>query len=281
MQCFQARFCVQLTYGRKIIQNYPILMFIYFLLRSPYKMYQTNPTYSPILATGSDRRSRKRKSISWQSEDKLLKVHHFELIADERVNVTRVNNIDQQNDPNASFSAISGSSLNVNNKVHNAPGVKISNASVDPVRRHSSKTESDTTNLPWRPLILIDFTPELSPPGWNSKERSVQAERELCVLGAIDLPGQPWTLDEPEQQSKPGSSNGPNVGPSSAPTTDLLSESDKEDSSSTKIIPLDSAYGVYVEYNDMYNSKFVNGVSCLPRPATYQCPSYTGGFRQL
>lgn len=193
------------------------------------QLYSPNTTTntSTSTSTSNTNRSRKRKSISWQSDDKLLKIHHFELIADERINVARVY-YDPQNDTNASQTAASS----------NASGVKISNASVDPVRR-PSKNESDLKcidYLPWRPLILIDFTPELPPPGWNSKERSAQAERESCVLGAIDLPGQSSTLDEPEQQSKSGSS-----------------ESNKEDPNATKEIPSESADGIYVEYPEMYS----------------------------
>lgn len=237
----------------------------------PHPLLATPPTrrqdaryapYTPILATGSDRRSRKRKSISWQSEDKLRQFHHFELIPDERINVTR-NSIDQQNDTNASISAVGGSNLNANNKVHNAPGVKISNASVDPVRRLSSKNESECVNyMTWRPLILIDFTPELPPAGWNSKERSTQAERESCVLGAIDLPGQPSTLDEPEQQLKLGSSNGASPSGSSSSSTPSISAVDvlKDEPSSPKIIPSESTDGIYVEYPDMYTTDIINGI---------------------
>lgn len=205
---------------------------------------------NPILLS-SDRRSRKRKSIQWQPDEKIHKIHYFEYIADERINVTKINT-DKQNESNASANSAGGSSLNANNKLPNAVGGKISNASVDPVRRSSAKTDSDKCleYSAWRPLIPIDFTPELPSPGWNSIERSAQAEREAYVLGAIDLPGQAATLDEPDQQPKSGPTNGTNT---SDPTN-------KESVSDVKIIPSDSSEGMYTEYPDMYGSEFVNGV---------------------
>lgn len=206
---------------------------------SPY----TKP--SPILLS-SDRRSRKRKSITWQPDEKIQKVHYFEYIADERINVTRLNNPDQQNDTNASANLVAGSNLNANNKTLNAVGGKVSNNSVESaVWRSDGKAESDKSieYSPWRDLLPIDFTPELPSPGWNSIERSAQAVRETYVLGAIDLPGQPSTLDEPES------------GTSTATTT---SESSTKDGASTvKIIPPDSADGVHTEYQNMYNSDIV------------------------
>lgn len=218
------------------------------------------PYSKPILLTG-DRRSRKKKSITWQSAEKIHKVHYFEYIPDERVNVTRLNNLDQQNDTNASTANAAGgsSSLNANaNKLPNAVGGKISNASVDPIRRPISKAEADkcVEYLPWRPLVLIDFTPELPSPGWNSLERSAQAERENYVLGAIDLPGQPSTLDEPDGQPTQGTK------PEGAGSNSSINceSSTNDDASSLKIIPLENPEGMFTEYPDMYNSEIVNGV---------------------
>lgn len=183
----------------------------------------------PILLSG-DRRSRKRKSIkvSWQPDEKIHKVHYFEYIADERVNVTRINNNDQLNDANASG----------NNKLSlNAAGNKISNAFVDPISRSVSERCIEYVS-PWPALVLIDFTPELPSPGWNSIERSAQAERESYVLGAIDLPGQPSTLDEP----------GPNASNTSEPSNHCT------------IIPSESTEGIITEYPDMYITTMTNSI---------------------
>lgn len=216
----------------------------------------TRPSPYPILL-GSDRRSRKRKSLTWQTDEKMRQIHYFEYIADERINVTRINSSEnQQNDANATTNVDGGSSQNANNRLPIAPGSKISNASVDPIKRvFNGKVESEKVfeYSPWRTPVLIDFVPELPSPGWASVERTAQAERESCVLGAIDLPGQPSTLDEPDQIPKSGSSNG-TIG------TAISEQNAKEEVNNVKIIPLDNAEGMYTEYQDMYNSELVNGV---------------------
>lgn len=191
-------------------------------------MVRSHPYSKPILLSG-DRRSRKRKSLTWPSEDKIHKVHYFEYIVDERINVTRLNTADQANSPNASTTLPGGPSLNANNKMPIPGGVKI-----------STRVDSDKCMdyVPWQSLILIDYTPELPSPGWNSIERSAQAERENYVLGAIDLPGQPSTLDEPDQQSKQGA-NDSNV--------------------IVKEVPLDNPEGTFREYTDMYSDPYCPG----------------------
>lgn len=251
--------------------------------------------YTPILSKSSDRnKTRKRRSISWQSEDKLLQIHHFELIADERVNVYRENSIQQStidadnstnsNDPNnkgilsnseGSVNKFPNPSQNFENVGMNSPFAK-------------SRNDSDPTtvdNFPWRPLISIDYDPELPPPGWNSSERIAQAERETCVLGAIDLPGQPSILDEPDQdypttnssiisrQSSDSANGNPNslFNDSSTNSETLSAYQQQQSNTSTNtnqqddlIIPLESAHGVYREYYDMYTSHV------QPYYATYQ-----------
>lgn len=203
------------------------------------------PKVNPILLK-ADRQSRRKKSISWQSDEKITKVHYFEYIADERINVSRPNNADQQNESNASAGA--------NNKTTNQIGGKISNSSVDPIRRFNGKSDNEKfyEYLPWRPLTLIDYKPDLPAPGWKSVERSAQAERETYVLGAIDLPGQPSILDEPDNQSKPGSSPSPN-----GTITDINT---KDGALDVKTIPEDNPEGMYTEYNDMYSGDCVNGI---------------------
>jgi len=190
------------------------------------KKPKTRPTpYAKPILLKPDRRNRKKKSITWQADEKITSVRYFDLIEDERVNMHKINIENQQNEQQAG-----GSSLN--NKMP------------------SSKCESDKPieYLAWRPLILIDFTPTLPSPGWNSIERSAQAEREVYVLGAIDLPGKPSTLDEP----------------------DAAATISKDDNSDIKIIPLDNPDGMFTEYPNMYNTDIVNGVrlpSDDPTPA--------------
>lgn len=161
-----------------------------------------------------------------------------------------------------------GSSSNALNKLQpSSIGDKMSNASVDPLRRfNDGKTnEPNEPKLPiWRPLILIDFTPELPSPGWNSIERSAQAERETYVLGAIDLPGQPSTLDEPDQQqqqlklnSTPSTNNGTSLTSSASSKGDSATG---DGTSSIKIIPIDNPEGMTSEYHGLYESEIVNGV---------------------
>lgn len=203
---------------------------------------------NPILVVGSDRRSRKRKAkVTWQTDEKIQKVHYFEYDADERINVTRLNNntVDQQNPDlsNLPSNVAGGFNLNANNKVPNAVGGgRILNASVDPIRRSNSKNDSDKCieYLPWRSLIPIDFTPELQSPGWNSIERSAQAERETYVLGAIDLPGQPSTIDEPDQPTKTESN---------VTTTD---SNLKDGAQSIIDIPADNVEGNFTVHSNMY-----------------------------
>lgn len=215
---------------------------------------RATPYSKPILLT-TDRQSRTRKSLKWQSDEKIQKVHYFELIEDERINVTRYNVDNTQNDTNAA----GGSSLN--NKIIDSEGGKISNANVDPIRRPNGRVDSAGKHpieySPWR-LIQIDIAPKLPSPGWNSSERKAQAEREQYVLGAIDLPGQPSTLDEPDQQPKTTTSS--NNGNNNNTSTNNDSSTAKDDASNIKTIPLDNPEGSYTEYNDMYNSEVVNGV---------------------
>lgn len=215
---------------------------------SPYPT--TKPTSSILL--GPDRQSRKRKSLSWQPDNEILKVRYFEYIADERINVTRVNTNDQQKDTNASANLASGSSLNnAQNKLSNsAAGMNVSlTGSVDPVDRlNNGKHDlAEKEYSPWL-LVPIDFAPELPSPGWNSMERTAQAEREQYVLGAIDLPGLPSILDEPDNYN--------------ATTTSSSSDSATKEGESAKLIPLDSDEGVDTSYtnDNMYNSEIVNGV---------------------
>lgn len=223
------------------------------------------PTVNPILLS-ADRRGRRKKSISWQSDEKITKVHYFEYIPDERTNMSR-SNTDQLNDPNASGS---GSSLIANDKM---VGGKISN--IDPVRRFNGKNDNEKVYeyLPWRDLILIDYKPDLPAPGWKSIERSAQAERETYVLGAIDLPGQTSILDEPDpQQLKPGSS-------SSANDTNT-----KDGQLDVKIIPEENAEGMYTEYNDMYSNDCVNGIkvqSDNPQPIVQNVSPFCGQQSQI
>lgn len=244
------------------------------------------PYSKPILLSG-DRRSRKKNvRLSWPSEEKIHKVHYFEYIPDERCNVTRMNNTDQQNDANASANSASGSSLNPN--ANKAVGAKISHASVDPIRRSNGKTESEkyVEYSPWRPLILIDFTPELPSPGWNSLERSAQAERETYVLGAIDLPGQPSTLDEPDQQQQTKAQTTSADGSSNVGNTSTTYESTnaKDDASNIKTIPLENPEGMFTEYPDMYSSEIINGVKMPtdnPQPVVPNMTSFCNQQSQL
>ena len=192
-------------------------------------MVRSHPYSKPILLSG-DRRSRKRKSLKWPTDENLKKVHFFELIADERINVHKLNSVEQANGPNASTTLPGGPSLNVNNKIPIPGGVKTS-AKVDSDKCVEYAQWPDT-------LLLIDYTPELPSPGWNSVERSAQAERENYVLGAIDLPGQPSTIDEPDQQTK--------VGPNDSSTV-------------VKDIPLDNPEGTFREYVDMYSNPYCPG----------------------
>lgn len=203
-----------------------------------------SPYHSKPILLSNDRSSRKRKSISWEPDDKIQKVHYFDYVADERINVTRLNNVgDRQIDANASaMAATSGTSSPTAN--NDSPlGTKMSNASVDPLKRSYGKNESADKfieRLPWPSrLDKIDYTPELPSPGWNSTERSAQAERETYVLGAIDLPGQPSFVDEPDQQPR---------------------SSSDENNDGEKTVPIDSAEGMFVEYPSMYKSEVVNGV---------------------
>lgn len=198
---------------------------------------------NPILISASRSQRKNKSKVSWHSE--LEKYHYFEYVADERINVTRLNNSDQQqqqaaqqNDiANASATSAPGSSLN---KVPNAAG---SDVFVDPLRRLGINSKDDSANasntatagataattgivaapaaaaertvieyFPWRSLIPLDFIAELQSPGWGSLERSAQAERESYVLGAIDLPGQASVLYEPDELGNNKSSS------SSAPT---------------------------------------------------------------
>lgn len=232
------------------------------------------PKVNPILLS-ADRQGRRKKSISWQSDEKITKVHYFEYIADERINVTKPNIDLTLNDPNASTS---GSSLIANNKII---GGEISNSSVDPVRRFKNDNEKVYDYLNWRPLILIDYKPDLPAPGWKSVERSAQAERETYVLGAIDLPGQPSILDEPDpQQSKPGSSSSAN-GTSSFITNDTNTKDGKSD---VKIIPEDNPEGMYTEYNDMYSGDCVNGIKMQndnPQPVVQNMSPFCGQQSQI
>lgn len=259
--------------------------------------------YTPILLKSSDRRSRKRKSISWQTEDKLLQVHHFELIDDERVNVYR-ENIQQSTssdaDPPPTFSN-NPTNPNVDNKgvaSNFGAGVKMfpnsqHNNGGSPYKKARNESISNIVdNFPWRPLISIDYDPELPAPGWNSSERIAQAERENYVLGAIDLPGQPSTLDEPDEDypnqiSSGLKSNPPNSSilrddPTNGNSSRLYNSSNNLDdtqshnqqsaqthhqtnpNSEELIIPLESAHGVYREYYDMYTTHI------QPNYSTYQ-----------
>lgn len=220
------------------------------------------PYSKPILLT-NDRRHRKKKSISWQPDEKIQKVHYFEFIADERVNVTRVNDLNQptvESAPTAaSQSVVAGSSPNAHANRLNPLVGRSAQADVDPLSKRTNPNNRQDSNegikyMEWK-LILIDFTPELPSPGWNSVERSAQAERETYVLGAIDLPGQPSTLDEPD-----------------GPSGNELSTKD-DASSGVKIIPLDNPEGMYTEYPDMYNSEIVNGVRVADRGVLCAVPS--------
>lgn len=223
---------------------------------------------NPILLS-SDRRSRKRKSLTWRPDDKLKEWHYFELIADERVNVSPAGRAGTDHQIDASAGG-SSSSIAINKLQLGSIGDKISTASVDPLRRSNDgkANEPNEPKLPaWRPLISIDFTPELPSPGWNSIERSAQAERETYVLGAIDLPGQPSTLDEPDQQQQQlrlasatssTSNNGPTMASGSGGKSD--STNGGEGTSSVKIIPIDNPEGMTSEYQSLYECEIVNGV---------------------
>lgn len=240
---------------------------------SPYPVVK--PSGSILL--GADRQSRKRKSLSWQPDEKIHKVHYFEYIADERINVTKVN--DQPRDTtNASANLASGSSLN---KLSNAAagGAGLS----DLVDRTNGKHDSiEKEYSPWH-LVPIDFAPELPSPGWNSIERTAQAEREQYVLGAIDLPGLPSTLDEPDQVYNTNATTSSD--PANAATT--------REGECPKIIPLDSDEGVQTSYTDdnMYNSEIVNGVristtqqdivNTVPQPMTIPSEVWTTPYPWL
>lgn len=76
---------------------------------------------------------------------------------------------------------------------------------LDPNRRFNgdaSKQPNCIEYVPWRPLIKLVLAPGTRQTGWNSVERSTQQERETFVLAAIDLPGQPSTIDEPDQPQR-------------------------------------------------------------------------------
>lgn len=245
--------------------------------------------YTPILSKSSDRnKSRKRRSISWQSEDKLLQIHHFELIADERVNVYRANNdqqntIDTDNSPTLNDSNNKGVISNNPGGVNKFPSSSqyFDNGTSGQLSKNRNDSDSTTVDIfPWRPLISIDYDPEIPPPGWNSSERIAQAERESCVLGAIDLPGQPSTIDEPDQDySSSHTTNPPSILRQKSDTADGNSSSlfidsshnletlsayqqqQQQTNSNTAttlkddiIIPLSSDHGVYREYHDMYTT---------------------------
>lgn len=192
------------------------------------------------MATPSGNKSRKRKSLSWQTDDKLLQIHHFELIADERVNVYKAQSMGEgsvastldveHGYPSTSASPVYPGNSAITNKELGSPKIispnsannNINNNIISSCSSGGSNTYNNNINnnngvsphkrarleiepqsivdIQWRPLISIDYDPELPPPGWNSNERIAQAERESCVLGAIDLPGQPSTLDEPDPE---------------------------------------------------------------------------------
>lgn len=185
------------------------------------------PYTKTILLNSNNRGTRKRKSITWQPDDKIKAVKYFELIEGERINV-------YNNNRKLEAESMNGAS----------PSRMLNPATVDGVYKSkpNGKIESDKDKpveySKWRPLIPIDFTPTLPSPGWNSLERTAQADREVYVLGAIDLPGKPSTLDEP----------------------DLPNSANKDDGSDITIIPLDNPEGMYTEYPDMYSSGVVNGV---------------------
>lgn len=283
--------------------------------KNPPKIRPT-PYSRPILLTG-DRSSRRKKSLTWQSDETIKQIHYFENIPDERVNVSKLN-LESQNDPNnglslnnatgnASGSSSSSPNANVNKLPNSGLGGKISNASVDPIRKLPSngkiELEKQVEYLPWRPLVLIDFTPEMPSPGWNSLERSAQAERETYVLGAIDLPGQTSTLDEPDGhgaiQSTTTTTTSTTINSSTNSIIDTTksdlggqhnSESQgapgtgKEDTDNVKIIPLENPEGMYTEYPDMYNSEIVNGIrmpSDNPQPIVQNMTPFCNQQSQL
>lgn len=201
------------------------------------------PYSKPILLT-ADRRQRKNKSITWRPDDSLRKIHYFEKIPDERINVYKLNVQPQTEAANASSQNAAVSSPNAHaNRLNplKSDAVQVvdsrqSGHALSSTQGHKS-VHAPIRLAEWK-LILIDFTPALPSPGWNSVERSAQAERETYVLGAIDLPGQPSTIDEPDNAT------------GSEPTH----------SNEVKTIPLENPDELYTEYPDMYNSEIVNGI---------------------
>lgn len=213
---------------------------------TPAKKTKTRDSPYGSILLSADRRSRKRKSLSWQPDEKIRKIHYFELFADERSNVYKAGLNSSESDANAS--AAGGSSPNADIAGTGRPSNDIAKRSND-----KCDTEKCVTHAEWK-TYLIDYIPELPTPGWQSTERSAQAEREQYVLGAIDLPGQPSTLDEPDGMN--ASTN---------------CESSTKDGNPTEIIiPLDNAEGAYTEFPDMYQLETVNGIR-LPSSNSTDC----------
>ena len=187
-------------------------------------------TKKPILLR-ADRGERERKKCRFMPEEEIKKIHYFEFIDDERVNVTKSLNTEQQlEEQNNVVSPSSNVLPNSRNDV--APSSPLLSSSSS-----SAHSESQQKTPLWRPPKLIDFTPLLPSPGWNSVERSAQAEREQYTLGAIDLPGQTSTIDEPDQ------------------AINNNCHTRAQDDDNITIIPLENPEGVFTEYPDMYNSE--------------------------
>lgn len=208
------------------------------------KRSKTRPTpFSKPILLSADRRNRKKKSITWQSDEKIQKVHYFEWIADERINVTR----DLNNPTNVAVdnSALSGQPLGT------SPNAHANRLNQNPLAMSASAARNEATarthdglkRREWR-LILIDFKNDHPGPGQNSLERIAQAERENYVLGAIDLPGQPSTIDEPDNDG----------------TTSNVTRNEQ----GVKIIPLDNPDGSFSVYPDLSDSEIVNGIRMPP-----------------